>query len=74
MGDVMLSDREVQKIVGDVAARLGRAGLVTAHRAQNRDAVLVVQVIGDPSYEFSIDTDATADEILEKAEDLLSRS
>ena len=70
----MPSDSEVQRIVNEVAARLGIQGLVTAHRPQDRDALLVVQLIGSPSYEFSMDPDASAGEILKKAEDVLSRS
>ena len=69
-----LSNSEVQRIVDEVAIRFGQPGLVSAHRPQNRDALLVVQLIGSPSYEFSMNTDASADEVRKKAEDVLSRS
>jgi len=68
----MLSDTEVGKIVDGVAKKKGWNVFVAAHRPQTSDTNLVIRVSGGvhKSFEFVMDTDATADDVRAKAEQI----
>ena len=63
-----LNDKQIAHVAHSVAIRLGVTGLVSAHRPANRDNLVVIQALGNPSYEFEMASDATEDDIRRKAE------
>jgi hypothetical protein len=66
-----LTNRQVEHVAHSVAIRFGITGLVSAHRPANRDNLLVIQVLGNPSYEFEMESDATQDDVCRKTEEIL---